>query len=92
MTEASEIAITELHRAKVPLKAIGHRFGIPEWKVSMIALRRGAEPRHVHSSRDITVKLRGAVYEDLVQMARQQRTSPEVLIREAIAAYLGHDL
>jgi hypothetical protein len=91
MIEASEIEITELHRAKVPLKTISHRFGIPEWKVSMIALRRGAEPRHVHSSRDLTLKLRGAVYDDLAQLARRQHTSPEVIIREAIAAYLGHD-
>jgi hypothetical protein len=91
MTEANKAKIVSLHKAGEPLKRIADRFGISIAKVSAIALQMGAEPRHVHAPQRLTLKLRPSLYDDLALMARTQRSSPEVIAREAIAAYLGHE-
>lgn len=89
MTEANKQKIVALHRKGEPLKVIAHRFGISMAKASEIALKGGSQPRHVHAPLPLTLKLRPALFDDLALTARRQHTSPEVLAREAIAAYLG---
>jgi signal transduction histidine kinase len=91
MTEPNKQKIRALHRAGEPLKLIAGRFGVSVAKVSAIALQMGCEPRHVHAPRLMTLKLRPSLYDDLALTARLQHTSPDVIAREAIAAYLGHD-
>lgn len=72
-----------------PLDAIAADFGTYKGFVSRIAKQRGCAPRHVFRRVELPVKLLPAVYDRLRATADKQRTSPEVLAREAIAAYLG---
>lgn len=77
--------------AGVPLKDIAAAFGTYKGFVSALALRRGCAPRHVYGRTARSIRLRPDVDAALERTARRQRTSPNVLIGEAIAAYLGLD-
>lgn len=89
MTEENRKKIAALHDQGVPLREIAERFGITLGRASQIALLAGAKPRHVHPRRDITLRLRSEIYDELALAARAQFTTPEVVAREAIAAFLG---
>lgn len=89
MTEANRQKILDLYRAGHPYKVITARFGVTIDYVAALARRNGCEPRAVHNPRTMVLRVRPAIYDRLRAVAKEQRTSPEVLAREAIAAYLG---
>ncbi|TCR64672.1 hypothetical protein [Bosea sp. BK604] len=91
ITEEQRDEIVERYVAKEPLKAIAADFGVYEQFVSRLALQRGARPRDVRAARarELTLKLWPAVHDRLIAFAKEGNTSPEVVAREAIAAYLG---
>lgn len=91
MTEENRQRIIRQYRSGTALKIIAERFGLTIDQVSVIARKAGCEPRSVHNPQAMVVRVRPSLYERLRKAAKDQRTSPEVLAREAIAAYLGAD-
>ncbi len=77
--------------AGVPLNDIARAFGTYKGFVSALALKRGCPPRHVYRRTPRSIRLRPDVDAELQRTARRQRTTPNVLIGEAVAAYLGLD-
>lgn len=89
MTEENRQRIVRQFKTGTALKVIADRFGVTVDTVSAIARKAGCEPRAVHNAQAMVVRVRPAIYERLRKVAKDQCTSPEVLAREAIAAYLG---
>lgn len=91
MTEENKQRIIRQFRDGIPVSVIADSFGVTEQFVSRLAHANGCPPRHIHGGFQLLVRLHGSVFDRLTATARRQRTSPEVLAREAIAAYLGAD-
>lgn len=89
LTDEQRDKIVELYKADVPLKVIAYDFGTYASYISWLAQRRGLPSRYVRSDRRVNVKLRPDIWDRLGDIAKDQRTSREILAREAIAAYFG---
>ena len=81
--------IVRRYRKREPTKVIAADFGVTDQYVSELSLRRGAESRHPLRRGVLTIKLRAAELAELRKQAKEQSVRPDVIGREAIAAYLG---
>jgi hypothetical protein len=71
------------------IKVIAHDFGTYESFISLLAKRRGREPRYESTARLLVVSLRPEVKAELKKYARKSHQSTATIAAEAIAAYLG---
>ena len=91
VTPEMRIEILRRWDQREPLKVIADAVGLSLPRVSSIALDSGRRPRYRSRDRIGPVKLRPEILSELKRVARETHTSPEMIAREAIAAYLGHD-
>lgn len=90
ITEEQRKEILKRWDEEEPLKLIAHAVGVSVQCASRVALRSGRPSRHPHRRALAAIRLRPVVFAELKRVARETKTTPEVIAREAIAAYLGH--
>lgn len=88
LTDDDRSEIARRYRAGDLLKNIAADIGVCTTTASAVARRLGCEGRHGPRNR-LTVGMRPEQYAALRRYAKSQRSKPETIVREAVAAYLG---
>lgn len=89
ITDADRDAIVAAYLAGEPVKKIAHRFGVGIGLPTYLAKRRGHPMRQKRKKGVVRAEVGRALKTRLEMAARRQNTKPDIIVREALAAYLG---
>lgn len=88
ITDEDRDAICAAYLAGEPVKVIAARFGCGIGLPTYLAKRRGLPMRQIRPKGLVKARLGGALKARLQIVAKRERKTPDVLIREAVSAYL----
>ncbi len=89
ITDADRDAIVEAYLAGEPVKVIAHRFGCCIGLPTYLAKRRGHPMRQKRTKGVVRADVGRSLKARLQMAAQRQNTKPDIIVREALAAYLG---
>lgn len=90
LSETEKTEIAQAYAQGVPVKVIAAEHDLHLSRPTAIAKKLGVPLRVKHSGRgQIKAAIGKALKERLRMAAKRQRTTPDVIVREALAAYLG---